>query len=440
MVAIFNISLESTINISIINNRSLNAIAQKKGLAGVMKAVEASRFRRKQSKKLDKIFKAGTDFIDMQVTNTFKGISIQSKGHKGLRPDVIINRISTTDSFLNTLFSGDKALGTIEVKSIFSTLGTENDINSSKVFVGSISFLRDSEKTLTNFVELQPKAEGTREFGETSSTLSDQEVNKLIDRFIRSSTKKNIIKIIESTPGLKNNIISKASNIVIPYTTSKGVFSKVISFKWGEIKRLAIFNIVRSGKDIKLEISYPKRYVKQLLNIMVQTNKFVTIELAKTFKNNDIFSNIISVEELDGYDYGINFIKGSVSVTKLSNFLNSKEISEKLSEKSRERISKFASTKELSISVQKSLFATMPKGPPRGKPLSAVMLTNRTGTFVRSVTAFLDFKNKLISYYYDPRYWVHEATSRDPRIIIKQSIRNLVTATVSKQFNIVKRG
>lgn len=440
MVAIFNISLENAINISIINNRSLNALAQKKGLSGVMKAIESSRFRRKQNKKLDKIFKAGTDFIDMQVTSTFKGTSIQSKGHRGLRPDVIVNRISTTDSFLDTLFSDDKSLGTIEVKSIFSTLGTEKDISSSKVFIGSISFQRDSAKTLTNFIELQPKTEGTREFGESSATLSIQEVNKLIDRFIRSATKKNIIKIIEGTPGLKNNIISKASNILIPYTTSKGVFSKIISFKWNEIKKLATFNIVRLGKDIKLEISYPERFVKQLLNIIVQANKFVVVELAKNFKKNDIFSNIIAVEELNGYDYGISFVKGSVVVTKLSNFLNSKEISNKLSERKRESISRFASTQELSASVQKSLFSRMPKGPPRGKPLSDTMLTNRTGTFVRSVTAFLDFKNKLISYYYDPKYWVHEVTSRDPRVLIKQSIRNLVTTTVSKQFNIVKRG
>ena len=91
---------------------------------------------------------------------------------------------------------------------------------------------------------------------------------------------------------------------------------------------------------------------------------------------------------------------------------------------------------QLTASVQRSLFARMPKGPAKGPPLSEEILTNRTGRFVKSV--FTQIRGNLIRYYYNPIYQVHEDTGRAPSDTIEGSIRNITQRQVGRQFNILK--
>lgn len=91
----------------------------------------------------------------------------------------------------------------------------------------------------------------------------------------------------------------------------------------------------------------------------------------------------------------------------------------------------------LTASVQRSLRGKMPKGPVGGPPKSGTILTYRTGEFVRSVNARL--KNQIIEYFYNPVYFVHEATPRDPRKLITESIRTILQKKLGVQYRIIKR-
>ena len=72
--------------------------------------------------------------------------------------------------------------------------------------------------------------------------------------------------------------------------------------------------------------------------------------------------------------------------------------SEPSSRKKSKSIQATISSAQLTASVQRSLYARMPKGPLRGEPLSDEILTNRSGRFVKSVIA--QVRGSLIRYFY----------------------------------------
>jgi len=47
-------------------------------------------------------------------------------------------------------------------------------------------------------------------------------------------------------------------------------------------------------------------------------------------------------------------------------------------------------------------------------------------------------KSKAMQYYYDPNYWIHEATSRNPRNLIDSSINSVTRSLFGRRFNLVK--
>ena len=136
-------------------------------------------------------------------------------------------------------------------------------------------------------------------------------------------------------------------------------------------------------------------------------------------------SNGLDFEMIMSYPSG-----ASIPITKLT-IKRTKKKKRKLS-----TIQATISSAQLTASVQRSLYARMPKGPLRGEPLSGDILTNRSGRFVKSVIT--QVRNNLIRYFYNPIYKVHESTGRDPSETIEGSIRSITQRQVGRQFNIVK--
>tara|TARA_Y100000004_G_scaffold14462_1_gene15350 strand:- start:153 stop:1532 length:1380 start_codon:yes stop_codon:yes gene_type:complete len=106
--------------------------------------------------------------------------------------------------------------------------------------------------------------------------------------------------------------------------------------------------------------------------------------------------------------------------------------------KKRRKSQRFISGAQLTQMVKRKLGKILPKGPRRGPPLSPVHLTERTGNFRRSVQVFPNYRKDLIRYTYDPRYGVHRETPRNPDRDITNSIREVVTALYTRNFNIVR--
>jgi hypothetical protein len=99
-------------------------------------------------------------------------------------------------------------------------------------------------------------------------------------------------------------------------------------------------------------------------------------------------------------------------------------------------IGTFLSSEYLSLLVRQKVVREMPHGPIGGKPLSHEMLTYRTGRFANSIQLQINYKERLIRYYYNPIYYVHEVTSRDPRKLIESNINEVVRERFKQRFSI----
>lgn len=98
----------------------------------------------------------------------------------------------------------------------------------------------------------------------------------------------------------------------------------------------------------------------------------------------------------------------------------------------------FVTDDTITALTKREMLRRMPIGPIGGPPKSSRVLTYRTGRFVDSVQVIADMRSKAMQYYYDPNYWIHEATSRNPRNLIGSSINSVTRSLFGKRFNLVK--
>ena len=98
----------------------------------------------------------------------------------------------------------------------------------------------------------------------------------------------------------------------------------------------------------------------------------------------------------------------------------------------------FITNDTITALTQREMMRRMPIGPVGGPPLSRKVLTYRTGRFVESLKVIADMRSQAMQYYYDPRYWIHETTSRNPRDLIDSSLNSVTRNLFSKRFNLVK--
>ena len=88
--------------------------------------------------------------------------------------------------------------------------------------------------------------------------------------------------------------------------------------------------------------------------------------------------------------------------------------------------------------TKREMLRRMPIGPVGGPPKSSRVLTYRTGRFVNSLQVIADMRTQNMQYYYNPNYWVHEATSRDPKNLIGSSLNSVTRSLFGNRFNLVK--
>lgn len=88
--------------------------------------------------------------------------------------------------------------------------------------------------------------------------------------------------------------------------------------------------------------------------------------------------------------------------------------------------------------TKREMLRRMPIGPVGGPPKSSRVLTYRTGRFVNSLQVMANIRTQNMQYYYDPNYWVHEATSRNPKDLIGSSLNSVTRSLFGKRFNLIK--
>ena len=212
-------------------------------------------------------------------------------------------------------------------------------------------------------------------------------------------------------------------------TYQDGVYRSRVQFKLSkiaenELENKATETTKRFWKTLGPKIS--KRFVAYVMNNL--GNKVRSIEFLEEL--------LLFARELDPSRSETALVMRSEIPKATMGAITSSTRSEPSSRKKSKSIQATISSAQLTASVQRSLYARMPKGPLRGEPLSDEILTNRSGRFVKSVVT--QVRDNLIRYFYNPIYKVHESTGRDPSETIEESIRTITQRQVGRQFNIVK--
>lgn len=208
-----------------------------------------------------------------------------------------------------------------------------------------------------------------------------------------------------------------------------GVYRARIQFKLSkaaekELEDKATETTIRFWKTLGPKIS--KRFVAYVMSNL--GNKVRSIEFLEEL--------LLFARELDPSRSETALVMRSEIPKATMGAITSSTRSEPSSRRKGKSIQATISSAQLTASIQRSLYARMPKGPLRGEPLSDEILTNRSGRFVKSVVT--QVRDNLIRYFYNPIYKVHESTGRDPSETIEESIRTITQRQVGRQFNIVK--
>ena len=192
----------------------------------------------------------------------------------------------------------------------------------------------------------------------------------------------------------------------------------------------------RSEDKIYLSLStaFEKKLLNEIDNVTVLTAKDGLENLRKAFQK--FARTKTAVKTAKGIkEFSIAVPTGGSIPMSVGSIVRSKK---KRDAEGRER-GRFISKAQLTAILRRRVKDQMPKGPRRGPPLSDDVLTFRTGRFVRSINvALLNYKKAIINYFYDPIYRVHEDSTRDPRELIEDTIREVVQRRFARQFNIVR--
>ena len=108
------------------------------------------------------------------------------------------------------------------------------------------------------------------------------------------------------------------------------------------------------------------------------------------------------------------------------------------STKKMQKAQKFISGAQITALVKRRLGQQMPKGPRRGPPLSANILTERTGRFRSSIQVIPDYRRSIMNFFYDPIYKTFIGTQRDPDKFVGRTIREVVQGLYSRAFAIAR--
>lgn len=146
---------------------------------------------------------------------------------------------------------------------------------------------------------------------------------------------------------------------------------------------------------------------------------------------------LLIAREFEKLPASLSFQTADQKMGKISSRANPREQADKPVSAKQQLISEV----QLTALVQKAMLQRMPQGSPGGPPAPTPgILTNRTGTFVRSTQiTLINKRNKEIKFKYDPIYKIHESTYK-PTELISQSIREVAQQAFGKRFYVYREG
>ena len=258
----------------------------------------------------------------------------------------------------------------------------------------------------------------------------------------------DVFDLVTSVPQIKAQFYARSKTVQISYLneTNKTVDVYNMQIPLSSFKS-SYFNTKVSGDKVSIQLN-PEIEAKILSNTVpgilniddkledfsAQFSKISSRSFTPT-SSGFTSSEYIGVAESKVAKGKISLREKAKKWTRIRRITTGKEI---IQEPKRTSMNAFISSKFLTTEVMKEMSKRMPHGPIGGYPLAKTILTYRTGRFVNSLRMFIDYRTNMVQYYYNPMYYVHETTTRDPKRLIESSTRTILSSFFTRQFKILK--
>ena len=323
--------------------------------------------------KLNKIAKILNNQVEAALIRALGGGKIQ-EGRGGFFPD-----------FYTAIESGE------ELKAVSVKEEDGKFVRASPVKVAGgqgISLKRGRQELVTGF--------GAGGKAETAEFATTRFINSLIRN---QNDSRAILKLLDgkgkAARAVKASLLAKTNFINIPIVFQGVIQNRRIEFTWSDIRKAVQkggfkFSVKETDAGIKFQAYFTAGTITKALNDMDRV-------IVKELKDGGLMSNVLKdivssimalpskggVEDLKEFlkesgfsEYAMEYIAGSAIISKGTIAVK------KGKGQNRKKAQQFISTAQLTALVQKRLAQIMPKGPRRGPPLSADVLTERTGRYV----------------------------------------------------------
>jgi len=287
-------------------------------------------------------------------------------------------------------------------------------------------------------------SESTQSFADLSQNPADfNNTSLLISKAKKriQGSKTQFINDLIKTKELQTRLSMLTLPLLFPDGSNFLVTATNIKFSARDFN-MKLTNVIIQDNNVivKVQLSLSRNGLNKVIINLQRTlesnpDEVITIFRNKTKSELDFIGQIISLKP-SSIRIGLNTLVNDVDINAVVENQN-KSIVQTANESFNTLMTRLSDA-ELTRRVRASVTLKMPKGPPRGPPLSAQILTYRSGTFARSIDVFYDRKLNAVKYFYNPRYFSHESTSRDPRNTIEGSIRTVVGRLTGGQVRVFK--
>lgn len=294
-------------------------------------------------------------------------------------------------------------------------------------------------------------------------------VDTLNDRYIRDGflhelnimqKEDKLFQHILNTPSVRNQFYMKSRNLAIFRKTATSINGLMLTFSPSDFNSKffgAKYDASSKAISVYLKSDVEQQFLKQYPEAaaVIRMGQNIT-EFEKALEKLAYNNKPDTFNYLDEKITYLIPTGGSIPMskaylrfateTKLSdpaNFMSkhSQELPTKYAAASNASMGTFLSSEYLRLEVIKHIVNKMPEGIPGGPPPPVPnILTYRTGRFANSIQLMVDYRRKLVTYYYNPIYYIHEQTTRDPKVLIKSSINEVLRSRFKQQFNISEMG
>ncbi len=311
------------------------------------------------------------------------------------------------------------------------------------------------------------------------SSLSDKDkeslpmyVNTINNRYVRAGflrelnligkdkDKDTLFKYILKVPDLAEQFYQKSRNIVIMRKLNNGdpINAVLLTFPREEFTSkffTANFDVSTGKINIAIKSSVEKQFNEELStkaaqliydgnkeNFQKSVNELISTKKLTTSSNGITYfeMNIPTGGSIPMSSASIN-LSDKLNIIDSSDFVAvSNRISQQAANQPQYNMGTFLSSEYLRLLIVKKVIQEMPKGPIGGRETDPDILTYRTGRFATSIDIAVNYRKQLIEYYYNPIYYVHQKTARDPRELITKSIEEVMREHFKQNFKISQVG